>query len=482
MTPLPTPVTVVLVANGLVAVLLSVWAYGAARRDHRNPLTAAAWQLFGGAVFGAIAAALAANAYWGAIERRRAPWGRAVFVTLFSLPAWTAVWAAEDARSRDMNAALWSALAFVLTAAGIVPWLIVLPVYFRIRPAVQEAVFDAARVRERFAEEGRLEDTNGDVLVATNVRQYFPVTRGVLQRTVGHVKAVDDVSLRVQAGETLALVGESGCGKTTFGRTILHLIPPTGGHIVFDGLPLTSLSASELRVTRPQMQIMFQDPYASLNPRMTVEHLVGEAMVVHNLCTARERRDAVVAQLERVGLAAAHLDRYAHEFSGGQRQRIGVARAIALRPKFIVCDEPVAALDVSIQAQIINLLQDLQQQDRMAYLFLSHDLSVVRHISDRVAVMYLGKIVELGARDQIFDRPRHPYTHALLSAIPVPDPVTRRERIILPGDVPTPLNPPAGCSFHPRCQYATPECSQAIPALEGTDTPGHHVACVHPLA
>jgi oligopeptide transport system ATP-binding protein len=315
-----------------------------------------------------------------------------------------------------------------------------------------------------------------------HLKMHFPVTSGVLvQRTVGHVKAVDDVSFVVRRGETLGLVGESGCGKTTTGRCILQLHRPSSGSVLFEGKDLCSMNARELRGMRRHMQVIFQDPYSSLNPRMTAGNIIGEPLVVQGLTPdGRVYRDRVAELLSLVGLRASMADRYPHEFSGGQRQRIGVARALAVNPQFIVCDEPVSALDVSIQAQIVNLLEDLQEKFDLTYLFIAHDLSVVRHISDRVAVMYLGHIVEIAARDAIYASPFHPYTRALLSAVPIPDPVidTQRERIPLVGEVPSPLNPPRGCVFHPRCWMATAECREAVPELREIES-GHWAACIH---
>ena len=329
--------------------------------------------------------------------------------------------------------------------------------------------------------------TNGhqsdDVLVdVKNLKMYFPVTSGiVIQRKVADIKAVDDVNFFVRRGETLGLVGESGCGKTTTGRCILQLYRPTAGEILFNGRDLCGMKGRELRGMRRQMQVIFQDPYSSLNPRMTAGNIIGEPLIIHGLSTGRREYRARVAELlEIVGLNRAMANRFPHEFSGGQRQRIGVARALAVNPSFIVCDEPVSALDVSIQAQIVNLLEDLQEQFQLTYLFIAHDLSVVRHISDRVAVMYLGHIVEIAERTEIYANPLHPYTRALLSAVPIPDPIidAERERIVLSGEVPSPLNPPRGCVFHPRCSQATDECQLAVPELQEVQS-DHWVACIH---
>jgi peptide/nickel transport system ATP-binding protein/oligopeptide transport system ATP-binding protein len=306
--------------------------------------------------------------------------------------------------------------------------------------------------------------------------KYFPVRAGLLQRVSGWVQAVDHVSFSVQPGETLGLVGESGCGKTTVGRTILRLVSATGGRVLFEGQDVFGASGADLKVLRRNMQIIFQDPFSSLDPRMPVGESIGEGLLIHNVGSRDERDDIVFEMLRKVGLEEYHARRYPHEFSGGQRQRIGIARALALRPKFIVCDEPVSALDVSIQSQVINLLKDLQAEFGLTYLFIAHNLSVVEHISDRVAVMYLGKVVEVAGREELYRNPLHPYTQALMSAIPVPDPKLRRERVILKGDVPSPLNPPTGCRFHPRCPVAMAHCAQQEPALAEV-SPRHQVAC-----
>jgi oligopeptide transport system ATP-binding protein len=309
------------------------------------------------------------------------------------------------------------------------------------------------------------------------LRKEFPLKASVFAKDAPTVRAVDGVNFDIAPGETLGLVGESGCGKSTTGRCILRLIEPSSGQIVFQGRDVTDLQGEDLRGLRRDMQIIFQDPFASLNPRHTVRGIIGEALVIHRLATnRRELEDRVVELLETVGLQSGHLHRFPHEFSGGQRQRIGIARALAVQPKMIVCDEPVSALDVSIQAQVINLLEDLQDKFSLTYLFIAHDLSVVEHISDRVAVMYLGRVVEIAPSDSLYDNPRHPYTEALLSAVPIPDPQVKRKRIVLRGEVPNPIHPPTGCHFHPRCPLAEERCKLEVPQLRES-TPGHWTAC-----
>jgi peptide/nickel transport system ATP-binding protein len=318
---------------------------------------------------------------------------------------------------------------------------------------------------------------NGKLLVVENLKKYFPVKSGVFSKITGWVKAVDDISFHLDPAETLGLVGESGCGKTTAGRSILRLIEPSAGRVLFDGSDVASLSPAELRKTRRHMQIIFQDPYSSLNPRMTVGAIIAEGLTVHGIGTRQDRLDLVKQTLEKVGLSPQYINRYPHEFSGGQRQRIGVARALALNPRFIVCDEPVSALDVSVQSQVVNLLNDLKREYGIAYLFISHDLSVVKYISDRVAVMYLGEIVETAKSGELYKNPLHPYTRALLSAVPVPDPARKRERIILSGDVPSPLRPPPGCRFHPRCPVAIKGLCEVQPPRTIDYGDGHLAAC-----
>ena len=326
------------------------------------------------------------------------------------------------------------------------------------------------------------------LLQVRNLKKSFPVRKGLLQRVVDEVRAVDGVSFTIRQGETLGLVGESGCGKTTTGRAVLRLVEPTGGDIVFRSrrqaregesyreIDVAAATPEQLRALRRDMQIIFQDPFSSLNPRMNVGDIVAEPLKVHGVSNGQERRAQVADLLQAVGLTRDHAKRYPHEFSGGQRQRIGIARALALNPQLIVADEPVSALDASIQAQVLNLLMDLQEERGLSYLFIAHDLSVVRHISDRVAVMYLGRLVELTGADELFANPLHPYTEALMSAVPVPDPEHRAERIILAGDVPSPIDPPSGCYFHPRCRYAEDICRTETPAYSDAGG-GHHVAC-----
>jgi oligopeptide/dipeptide ABC transporter ATP-binding protein len=317
--------------------------------------------------------------------------------------------------------------------------------------------------------------SSAPLLEIRHLKKYFPVRKGLLQRVVGHVHAVDDVSFAIQPGETLGLVGESGCGKTTVGRTLLRLYEPTSGSIHFRGEDVTNRGGSALRQMRRDMQIVFQDPFSSLNPRMTVRGIVEEGLRIHRIGTAAERRDRVEEILVKVGLDPTYLYRYPHEFSGGQRQRISIARALALQPQFMVLDEPISALDVSIQSQIINLLAQLKDEFKLTYLFISHDLSVVEYISDRVAVMYLGEIVEVATSEQLYRNPLHPYTQALLSSVPSIDPTKRRQRVVLPGDVPSPINPPGGCRFHPRCPIAVDACKTQTPPL--VQIGGHTVRC-----
>lgn len=319
---------------------------------------------------------------------------------------------------------------------------------------------------------------NNTLIDIKNLKMYFPVKKGLFNKTVNHVKAVDDISFAINKGETLGLVGESGCGKTTTGRTIIKLYEPTDGQIIYDGVDIAKFDSKSMLPYRKKMQMIFQDPYASLDARMTVGDIIGEAIDIHKLMAGKERLERVQYLLDRVGLNSEHANRYPHEFSGGQRQRIGIARALAVEPEFIICDEPISALDVSIQAQVVNMLEDLQKDLGLTYLFIAHDLSMVKHISNRVGVMYLGKMVELAESNELYTKPLHPYTQALLSAIPVPDPdeTASKERIVLEGEIPSPINPPSGCRFRNRCRYATAKCAEVIPELRDLGG-GHQVAC-----
>lgn len=320
--------------------------------------------------------------------------------------------------------------------------------------------------------------TKKPLLEVENLKKHFPIHKGIFSRIHGYVKAVDGVSFQLAKGETLGIVGESGCGKSTAARSLLRLMEPTGGSVRFEGKNFLELEGDELRKMRRNMQIIFQDPYSSLNPRKTVANIVGEALTAHKIATGKERDERVVGLLQKVGLSPDYLNRYPHEFSGGQRQRIGIARALALHPSLIVCDEAVSALDVSVQAQVINLLINLRKEMDLSYLFIAHDLSVVKHISHRIAVMYLGRVVEMASSDDLFAGPKHPYTEALLSAIPDPNPSkAKKKRIILTGDVPSPISPPSGCPFHPRCPKAMPECKTTVPTVTKV-AEGHEVRCL----
>jgi len=372
---------------------------------------------------------------------------------------------------------LW--LVFAILAAQLAVYLI----YLLFRPALTNPAITVQSVTRRLLGKSASAEKDGPLLSVQNLRKYFPIRRGLFSRTADFVRAVDGINITVARGETLGLVGESGCGKTTTGRVVLNLLPKTSGKVIFNGIDLDALSPEEIRIFRREMQLIFQDPYGSLNPRMRIGNIIGEALSVHGIAEGKNYwqrrtfiRQRVKQILDNVGISPSHIDRYPHEFSGGQRQRIGIARAIALNPSFIVCDEPVSALDVSIQAQIINLLEDLQRQFNLSYLFIAHDLSVVEHISHRVAVMYLGLIVEEASSADLYRNPLHPYTRALMEAIPLPDPKTRRKKLILPGDVPSPVHPPAGCRFNPRCKSAMDRCSLDIPSYTEPE-PGHRVAC-----
>jgi peptide/nickel transport system ATP-binding protein len=322
-----------------------------------------------------------------------------------------------------------------------------------------------------------IRDAKDNLLEVRNLRKYFPIRGGIFSRVVANVKAVEDVSFEIKTGEVVGLVGESGSGKTTAGRSILRLIEPTDGEILFNGVDIAKLPKGKMREYRKEMQIIFQDPFASLNPRMSVGDIIGEAMTIHNLARGKDKEQRVADLLDRVGMSPNHMRRYPHEFSGGQRQRIGIARALAVDPKFIVADEPVSALDVSIQAQVVNLLQDLKEELGLTLLFIAHDLGVVEYISDRVVVMYLGRVMEIAPSKDLYANPVHPYTEALLSAVPIPDPTIKRERVLLQGDIPSPINPPSGCVFRTRCPIAVDDCAHVVPPLEEV-SPGHFKACI----
>ncbi len=493
------------VPNTLLNLMTTAWLYGHLRAQRRlgDPVAVGAWTAYSfliGLIWPAITGPLAYRTWEDARRRRHDSAFWAAIVSLFSWVGYIAYRVFDDADSRGMRAAAWSALAWAWYAglSVAVPLAAILSPVFRARffapgrllwsiPLALSALaafpvgYSALRRRLRFDDvRRRWRDpaVPEDVLLRVEgLKTWFPVRSGVFSAIRGYVRAVDGVSFDVRRGEVLGLVGESGCGKTTVGRTILGLIPLTAGRVLADGVDLSRLNTAEWRAMREKLQVIFQDPIGSLNPRMTVGAIVAEGLEIHGIGTRAERRRRVAELLERVGLPADAQNRYPHEFSGGQRQRIGIARALALGADFIVCDEPVSALDVSIQAQIINLMRDLQREFRISYLFIAHDLAVVEHISNRVAVMYLGRIVELAGRDELYNRPLHPYTQALMASIPNPDPEQPHEAPPLTGDLPSPMNPPSGCRFRTRCPRAVAACAEIEPPLKDYGD-GHLAACI----
>ncbi len=491
------------VPNTLLNIIIAFWLMGElrARRRIGEPVAVGAWVAFSlliGCIWPAITGPLAFLAWSDARRRRHSPRFWLAVVAIFSFVGYIAYRVFDDADCRGMKARGWSLLALLWHLALLVG----LPVAVAISKSFRHAVYAPVRllwslpatllalavfpvvyvgvrrrlrfedVRRRWAEE--TDGANAPLLRVERLKTWFPVRGGVFSAIRGYVRAVDDVSFEVRRGEVLGLVGESGCGKTTVGRTILGLVPATAGRIVAGGVDLSKLNAAEWRAVRSKLQVIFQDPIGSLNPRMTVGAVISEGLDIHGIGSRAERRRRTAELLERVGLSADVQNRYPHEFSGGQRQRIGIARALALGADFIVCDEPVSALDVSIQAQIINLMRGLQREYGISYLFIAHDLSVVEHISDRVAVMYLGKIVEMATRDDLYNQPLHPYTRALMASIPEPDPEKKTEVPPLAGDIPSPIRPPSGCRFRTRCPRAIPACAETEPELR--DYGNSHVA------
>lgn len=496
------------VPNALLNLMTGFWLLGELRNRRRlgQPVSVQAWVVYSflvGLVLPAVTGPMAYSAWTDAHRRRCSPKFWLAICTVFSFIGFIGYRVFDEAKSRRMKAGFWAALAMV--------WylflLVALPVWAAHSAWLQTQVFHLSRllvtlpasllalaafpilfsalrrrltfqgVRERMREMGTLSEDSGALLRVENLKTYFPLRSGVFSAVSGYVRAVDDVSLELRRGEVIGLVGESGCGKTTVGRTILGLIPATAGRVVVDGVDMSLTNVAELRAMRSCMQVIFQDPIGSLNPRMTVGAIVGEGLDIHRVGSKADRRARVAELVKKVGLSEDVLNRYPHEFSGGQRQRIGIARALAMGADFIVCDEPVSALDVSIQAQIINLMRDLQREFNMSYLFIAHDLAVVEHVSDRVAVMYLGKIVETATRDELYNRPLHPYTKALMASIPIADPSVKQQAAPLKGDLPSPSNPPSGCRFRTRCPMAIPACSEQEPVMTDYGH-GHRAACI----
>jgi len=494
------------VPNALLNIIIAFWLLGElrARRRIGEPVAVAAWVAFSfliGLVGPAVTGPLAFMVWTDARRRGHSPELWLPIVAVFSFVGYIAYRVYDDADCRNMKAGVWALLALLWHGALCFG----LPLAVAASPAFRKAVYAPARllwslpatlllfavfpivyssvrrrlrfedVRRRWSETASA--SGAPLLRVERLKTWFPVRGGVFSSIRGYVRAVDDVSFEVRRGEVLGLVGESGCGKTTVGRTILGLVPATAGRIVADGVDLSKLNAAEWRAVRSKLQVIFQDPIGSLNPRMTVGAIISEGLDIHGIGSRAERRRRTAELLERVGLSADVQNRYPHEFSGGQRQRIGIARALALGADFIVCDEPVSALDVSIQAQIINLMRGLQREFGISYLFIAHDLSVVEHISDRVAVMYLGRIVELATRDDLYNNPLHPYTKALMASIPEPDPEKKTESAPLAGDIPSPIRPPSGCRFRTRCPLAIPACAETEPELRDYGN-GHRAACI----